>query len=154
MKRFLAGPCALALLFFISLQSLLQAQTAAGTGATRPFSYDVTREVTLHGTVSNVLTKSATGMMWGSHLLLITPNGPVDASLGRFALRANGALAVAVGQQVDVTGVMKTIGGRQVLLTRTVNVGGRIYTIRNAHGAPVSPQPRDRASRKTAGEGL
>jgi hypothetical protein len=155
MKHLFAGLCALALLSLISPLPLLQAQTAAvATRPEGPFSYDVAKEVTLSGTVSSVLTKPSPGMIWGSHLLLATPSGPVDASLGRFALMGKGALSVAAGQQVEVTGVMKTIKDKQIFLTRTVKVGGHVYTIRNEHGVPMSPQARERASRKAAGEAL
>lgn len=154
MKRLFAGLCVLALLFLISPQPLAQAQTAAETGTAGPFSYDVSQEVTLSGTVSGVLAKPAAGMIWGSHLLLATPSGPVDASLGRFGLLGKGAVSVAAGQQIELTGVMKTISGKQVFLARTVKAAGQVYTIRNEHGFPVSPQARERASRKTAGEGL
>ena len=98
--------------------------------------------------------KPSAGMIMGSHLLLATPSGPVDASLGRFGLLGKGAVSVTAGQQIEVTGVMKTLNDKQVLLVRTVKTGGQIYTIRNQHGFPVPPQARERASRKTAGEGL
>jgi hypothetical protein len=155
MKRLFAGLCALALLSLISLLPPVQAQTSAvGTRTAGPFSYDVTQEVTLNGTVSSVLTKPSPGMIMGSHLLLATPSGPVDASLGMFGLRGKGAVSVAAGQQIEVTGVMKTLKNKQVFLVRTVKAGGQVYTIRNEHGFPVSPQARERASRKTAGEAL
>jgi len=145
MKRLFAPLCALALLFLISPQPLAQAQTAAGeTRAAGPLNYDVTQEVTLNGTVSSVL---------GSHLLLATTSGAVDVSLGRFGLRGKGALSVAAGQQIEVTGVMKTIKDKQVFLARTVKVGGEVYTIRNEHGVPLSPHARERASGKTAQKG-
>jgi hypothetical protein len=151
MKRLFAA--ALTLLS-ISLLPLVQAQTAAvGTRTAGPFSYDVSQEVTLNGTVSSVLTKPSAGMIMGSHLLLATPSGPVDASLGRFGLQGKGAVSVAAGQQVEVTGVMKTLKDKQVFLVRTVKVGGEVYTIRNEHGFPVSPQARERASGKTTQRG-
>jgi hypothetical protein len=109
-------------------------------------------EVTLTGTVESVLAKAAPGMIVGSHLLLATPNGPVDASLGRFGLQGDGAVSVAAGQQIEATGVMKRIKDTSVLLVRSVKVGGEVYTIRNKHGFPVSPQARKRASEK--GESL
>lgn len=155
MKRLFAGLRALALLFLIPLLLPVQAQTAAvATGTAGPFSYDVTQEVTLSGTVSGVLTRPSQGMIMGSHLLLATPSGPVDASLGMFGLRGKGAVSVAAGQQIEVTGVMKTLKNKEVFLVRTVKAGGQVYTIRNEHGFPVSPQARERASRKTAGEAL
>src|ERR1700722_6462243 len=61
---------ALALLS-LSLVSLAgHAQTAsAPTRPAGPFSYDVSQEVALNGTVSVVLAKAAPGMMPGAHLL-------------------------------------------------------------------------------------
>jgi hypothetical protein len=152
MKRLFAGLYALALISLISLQLPVQAQTAERSVG--PLSYDASKEVTLNGTVLSVLAKPSPGMVMGSHLLLTTPSGPVDASLGRFGLMGKGALSVAPGQQVEVTGVMKTVKDKQVFLARTVKVGGEVYTIRNEHGFAVSPQARERANRKTAGEGL
>jgi hypothetical protein len=48
---------------------------------------------------------------------------------------------------------MKTIMDKQVFLVRTVKVSGEVYTIRNEHGFPVSPQARQRLSGKTAQKG-
>jgi hypothetical protein len=156
MKPLFAGLCALALLSLVSALSPVQAQTvAAATRTEGSFRYDISREVTLTGTISSVLTKPASGagMIMGSHLLLTTASGPVDASLGRFALLGKGALAVAPGQQVEVTGVMKTIKHKQVFLARTVKAGSEVHVIRNQHGMIVSPQARERASQKTAQTG-
>jgi hypothetical protein len=153
MKRLFTGVWALALLSLISFVPVVQAQaTAAATKA--GFSYDVNQEVTLSGTVSSVLIKGDPGMIMGSHLLLATASGSVDASLGHFGLQGKGAVSVNRGQQIEITGVMKTIKDRQVFLARTVKVSGQVYTIRNEHGIPLSPQARERASRKMAGEGL
>ncbi len=149
MKHRFEGPCVLGLLCFISLLPPLQAQTAATTTRTlKPYTYNASQEVTLSGTVSSVLLHSAPGMTMGSHLLLATSAGPVDASLGRFALIGKGALPVAPGQQVEVRGVMKTIKAKQVFLVRIVKAGGAVYPIRNQHGFAISPQGRERASQK------
>jgi hypothetical protein len=115
--------------------------------------YDVTKEVTISGTVSNVIEKSSPGMIVGSHLMLATASGEVDASLGIFGLKGNGALSVAPGQQVEVTGIMKTLRDKQVFLARSVKFGGQVYTVRNEHGIAVSPQGRERASRQAAQKG-
>jgi hypothetical protein len=147
MKRFLTFGLAV----LVSVSIPLQAQTAARqTGA---LNYDASYEVTVSGTVSGVLAKPASGMLLGSHLLLNTVSGPVDASLGRFGLLGKGAVSVAPGQQIEVTGVMKTIHDKQVFLTRSVKVGGEIFAVRNKHGVPMSPQSRERASGNTARKG-
>ena len=153
MKQLFAGLCALALLSLISPLSPVQAQT--GAAETRPAAhyYDVTKEVTLKGTVSSVLAKPSTGMIIGSHLLLATSSGEVDASLGKFGLQGKGALSVGAGEQIEVTGVMKTLKGQQVFLARTVKASGQIYTIRNEHGIVVNPRARERANQKAAQNG-
>jgi hypothetical protein len=154
MIRLLAGLCALALLSLISPLPPVQAQKAeVATTHAGPFSYDVTKEVTLTGMVSSVLTKPSPGMIIGSHLLVATSSGPVDASLGRFALLGKDALPVAAGQQVQVTGVMKTLKGQQVFLARIVRVDAQVYTIRNKYGLALSPQARERLSQSAGQKG-
>ena len=115
--------------------------------------YDISKEVTLQGTVSSVLAHSSTGMIAGSHLMVETASGIVDASLGKWAMEGKGALPVATGERVEVTGVMKTLKEKQVFVARTVKVGGQVYELRNKHGVPYSRQSRERASQKTAQKG-
>ncbi len=147
MKPLSTGLCTLAILLISSL-SPVQAQTTAA-----PVSYDTAREVTLACTVSSVLTKAAPGSIVGSHLLLATPSGSVDASLGRFGLNGKGAVSVSAGQQVEVTGVMKTIKEKPVFLVRIMKVDDQVYTIRNEHGVPLSSQARARAGQKSGQKG-
>jgi len=140
---------ALALLVLMPHLAPVQAQIAAVSA--EPLRYDINKEVTLNATVSAVLTKPAPGMIAGSHLLLATLSGPVDASLGFFGLRGKGALSVAAGRQIEVTGVMKTIRDKQVLVTRTVKVGDQVFMIRTEHGIQISPMTRQRLAQKADG---
>ena len=134
-------------LLFAILAVPLGAQPAP---TARPY-YDISKEVTLNGTVSSVFKRAPGGMTAGSHLMLTTSSGTVDASLGRWAMEGKGALSIAAGQRVQqVTGVMKTYKDKAVFVARTMTVGSRIYTIRNQHGVPVSPQSRARAGQKPA----
>ena len=107
--------------------------------------YDTRQEVTLTGVVLSVLTAPSQGMIPGSHIVLVTTAGKVDASLGRWGLEGNGALSVAPGQVIEVTGVMKTLLDNPVFVARTAKIGDRIYQLRNEFGNPVSPQARERA---------
>jgi hypothetical protein len=147
MRQLLAGISTLSLLLLVFALPPGQAQVAPGaTRAVGPLSYDLSQEVSLHGTVSAVLAQASFGMISGSHLLLTTLSGPVDISLGMFGLQGEGALVIAGGQQVEVVGVMKTLKDKRVLLARNVKVGDHLYTIRNEHGIPITPQARKRAS--------
>jgi len=137
--RTIAGP--LSSLLFAILVIPLNAQP------TRDCSqyYDVRQEVTLSGTVSGVPARPGPGMIMGSHLLLTTVSGPVDTSLGRWGLQGKGSLSLIPGQQVEVTGVMKTLKNKEVFVARIVKVGDKVYTLRNEHGIPLSPQARGHA---------
>lgn len=135
-------------LLFATLAVPLGAQPARQP---HPF-YDISKEVTLSGTVSDVLAKAAPGTMPGAHLMLATSSGKVDASLGRFALQGKDPVLVANGKQVEVTGVMKTIKNQNVFVARIVKVDGKAYKLRNQHGVPVSPLSRQKAAQK--GESL
>lgn len=153
MNQLRAGLFGMALLSLIASLSPVQAQTRAVETRTAAPYYDVTKEVTLKGTVSSVVTKPSKGMVMGSHLMLTTSAGKVDASLGTFGMKGKGALSVGGGEQVEVTGVMKTLKGQQVFVARTVSVGSQVYTMRNKHGIPVSPQARERAKQNIAPKG-
>ena len=143
MRPLKASLCRLAVLFLMALSSWpLQAQT-------RVPGSDVVEEITLAGTVSSVLMTAAPGTIVGSHLQLATPSGLVDASLGRYGLKGNGAASLAAGDQIEAKGVMKMVHDRALFLVRTVKVSsGEVYVIRTEHGFPVSPKSRERAARK------
>ena len=140
----------LILIVFSSLRTV-HAQTAVRNA--KPMTYDASREVTITATVSSVFSQARPGMIAGSHLLLATPSGAVDASLGKFGLRGDGALPVSAGQPIEVTGVMNMIKNKLVFLVRIVKVGDEVYAIRNEHGVVLSPQARDRISQQTGQKG-
>jgi hypothetical protein len=93
-------------------------------------------------------------MISGSHILLATSIGEVDASLGRWGMEGSGALSVAPGQVIEVTGVMKTLLDKPVFVVRTAKVGDQTYQIRNEFGNPLSPQSRERALQNAVQEGV
>jgi hypothetical protein len=134
------GPLAVLALCLFALP--IYAQTSAvTTKSTAPSRYDITKEVTLTGTVNSVV-KAPTRemkMLPGSHLMLATASGKMDASLGRFAMRNQGVLSITAGQQVQVTGIVTTVKGQQVFVTRLVQVNGHTYKVRNEHGVAVAP---------------
>ena len=115
---------------------------------TTPFFYDVAQETTLTGAVIGVFPKAAPGMLPGAHLILTMPDSSLDVSLGVFAFDGKGSLSISEGQQVTVTGIMKTLHGRRVFLARLLKVGDNIFAIRNAHGLPVPPNSHERANQE------
>jgi len=138
-RRFLAFAFVFSALSVFATPSNAQ-PAAVVKSAVRP-KYDIAREVTLTATVASVVSKATPEMkmLAGSHLLLQTSSGNVDASLGGFPVTGKSALAVTAGERVEVTGVMKTIRSRQVFVTRLVQANGHTYKIRNEHGFVLAP---------------
>ncbi len=149
--RFIKPSATISPLLGVLLLASLAATVMAQSGSLR-LSYDVRNEVTVSGTVLEIAATPAPGAIWGPHLILNTVSGPVDASLGRWAFQGKNTLQVSVGQQVELTGVMKTTIRKSFLLVRTVRADGKVYTMRNRHGIDVTPQARERARQK--GESL
>lgn len=138
--------------FLIALLQSVRGQTAESP-TQFPFRYDVSEEVTVRGSVTGVLSKATAGMMNGSHLLIATNSGSIDVSLGAYGLVGKDALAVKLGDQVEVRGVMKALQGKPVLMARTVTAREEIYLIRNKCGIAMSPQARERARNASAATG-
>ncbi len=136
MRNKLGGICLLTAL----VVALLAVPAMAGT--TQPVKrvstpkYDVSKEVTLDGTVSSVKTK-APGKLVGGHLFLSSGSKTVDGHLGPYALTGVHGVKVSAGEKVKLVGVMSTFRGSQVFLVRKVETENASYTIRNEHGFPL-----------------
>jgi len=125
-------------LFFGWLTAPAGAQTAATVNAARPATYDASKEVTITGTVSNVVTKPSAGMIAGGHLIVATSKGPVDAHVGR-RLAGKNAIAIKAGDSITLVGVMASISHNRVFLVRTAEDGGHTYAIRSEKGFLITP---------------
>ena len=144
MKRILQGLGFATLLALALNAGPAYAQTAAATTqSTVPLGYDVSKEVTLNATVQSVPSKPSHGLTSESGaesgLMLQTTAGTVQGKLTYSALNGEGALSIAPGEHVQVTGVMTMMkNNTQVFVIRTIQMGGRTYTVRNEHGFPVA----------------
>jgi hypothetical protein len=150
-KRSLAVFSFAILMWFGWLAKPAGAQTAAAVNAARPAIYDASKEVTITGTVSNVVTKPTAGMIGGGHLMVATAKGTVDAHVGR-RLSGKYAIAVKSGDSVKLVGVMTTEKNSQVFLVRTAEDAGHTYTIRTEKGFLITPVAA-RGSSKTPATG-
>jgi hypothetical protein len=136
------GPCAVIALCLLAPPIHPQGAESTIKSSVPPW-YDVTKEVTLTGTVSSVMEKATPEMkmLGGSHVVVETSSRRVvDASLGRLAMRGEGSLSVTLGEHIQLTGVMKVINDKEVLFTRLVRARGHLYKIRNEHGYTLAPE--------------
>ncbi|MGB8593467.1 MAG: hypothetical protein WA755_01250 [Candidatus Acidiferrales bacterium] len=154
MKKVLGGLGVTTLLTFSLLAVPAQAQstTLPARKIVTP-RYDVSKEITLKGTVQQVVTKPSKGMLDGAHLLLATPKGTIDVAMGIYAIRYH-HVSLIPGEPAEVTGLMTTVNNREVFLVRTVQTSGTTYTLRNARGVSVLPAVHpEKASMSPANRG-
>jgi hypothetical protein len=124
-----------------TLVALAKAQTSdAKTNAMMPV-YDVTKEVKVQGTIQKIDGFGTNGPI-GTHVLIQTATGVVDAHLGFGAASQPKYLGIAPGQSVTVTGMMETMGTTNVLMARILATTNHIFVLRNEHGIPVRAVPR------------
>jgi hypothetical protein len=122
-------------LIIASLAIHASATTASTTVPVAGFgpAYDLKHEITVTGTVQEIVTKHATGSPAGMHLLVIASQGVVDAHIGPFMTKDTQD-ALHAGTPVQIVGAMTTLHGKDYLLARQLNIGGRTVTIRSEHG--------------------
>lgn len=115
-------------------------------------AYDAAHELTLDGTVENMLP-GMPGSPAGVHVLLAGDQGAIDAHLGPYLSDQTKAALVA-GAPVHAVGSMFTVHGKAYFLVRRLTIGGRTTVLRSPHGLLVPERPVDlQRSRRTGGNG-
>ena len=97
--------------------------------------YNASKETKIQGTIQQIETVKA-GLA-GTHLMILTQNGTVDAHLGAGPAADAKRLGLLLGQSVEIIGMAATMAGSNVFLARTLVVDSRTITLRNAQGIPV-----------------
>lgn len=119
--------------------------TAPASAKTLVHAYNLADEVKIQGTIQEIDLAAPTGPM-GTHVLIQTAQGVVDAHLGYGPAAKPGYLGISVGQSVTVVGMMENAGGNNVLLARLLQTPTRIFILRNEHGIPIRAIPRSVSS--------
>ena len=143
MRKLFGGVFLFASIAILAIAVPMRAQTAAQTTA-RPAAvpaprYEASKEVTLQGNVLDVVTKPPAGKLIGTHVIVATSSGDVDAHLGSYAMKGANAFTLTTGERVQLVGVMTISGANRVFLVRTIQSGSHVYKIRNEHGALLHP---------------
>jgi hypothetical protein len=112
-----------------------RAQAAAAMNPTPgPISaYNAAHEITVNGTVQEVVTKRTVGSPAGMHLIVTGATGTVDAQVGSF-LSKQVREALHTGLPIQIVGAMETFHGKQYLLARQLKYGGITVQTRSANG--------------------
>jgi hypothetical protein len=108
--------------------------------------YDAAKEITIEGTIQQLVTKPIPGAILGGHLMVSTSSGIIDAQIGSFILRGPQPFAPVAGQSVRIVGVMANINRRNVFLARTIETENRTIEVRTARGFFVIPGTENRSA--------
>jgi hypothetical protein len=77
-------------------------------------------------------------MGWmGTHLLLKTQSGPLNVMVGPSSYLAEKNFSFAKGDEISVTGSKVSFRGREELIAREIQKGGKTLTLRNQDGTPL-----------------
>jgi hypothetical protein len=90
-----------------------------------------------------VVLSHASGIPGGLHVMLGTPQGGIDASVGPY-LAADVRQALVAGKQIQVIGQVKTIHEQKYLLVRQIVLDGKPIVVRNDHGSLVRTRLNER----------
>ena len=127
---------------FVSVATaLVQAQRGHGMGMP---NYDPKSETTVNGAVQQVQQHQMMGHQ-GTHLIVKTESGELEVHLGPASYLAQRQFSFTKGDQVEVTGSMVKMGGKDALLGRQVTKNGKTLVLRNAQGIPAwsgGPRPQ------------
>jgi hypothetical protein len=97
---------------------------------------------TMMGQLGGMMNHQQMGQMghmgWmGTHLKLMTQNGPVNVVVGPSGYIAEKNFTFAKGDEIQVTGSEVTFRGKMELIAREVKKGEKTLTLRNDQGVPL-----------------
>jgi len=108
------------------------------TPATRTAGpYDLSREVTLVGTVVSY-TANSSGAPAGPHVMVQTSSGNVDVHLGSAELLEFHRLTLNAGDSVRIIGESLPYGGSTMFAARIIQKGLQAVAVRNTKGFVVN----------------
>jgi len=111
-------------------------------------AYDVSREVSMQGSVVSFTENSSTAPL-GPHVVIQTTSGQVDVHLGDAKLLKANHLTLAAGDSVRVVGENVTHGTSNQFFARIIQKGNQTLTLRSARGFPL--RPASKAGKSEAG---
>src|SRR5882757_6360309 len=93
-------------------------------------AYEVSREVSLQGTVVSFTENSSTPPL-GPHVVIQTASGPVDAHLGNARLLTANHFSLAAGDSVRVIGENVAYGTGNQFFARIIQKGSQTLALRS-----------------------
>ena len=111
-------------------------------------AYEVSREVSVQGTVVSFTENSSTPPL-GPHVVIQTASGPVDVHLGNARLLTANHFSLAAGDSVRVIGENVAYGTGNQFFARIIQKGSQTLALRSTRGFPL--RPASKAGKSEAG---
>jgi len=113
-------------------------RASANAAASRPVpgGYDVSKDVSVQGTVLKYTENSQTAPI-GTHVLVQTASGNVDVHLGDARVLHLAKMTISQGASVRFIGQTRAIGANSIFLARVVQLGTQVLAVRTERGLPV-----------------
>jgi hypothetical protein len=123
------------------LCTLTHAQQKTQPSPQRIPVYDVSREVSVQGTVVSYTENSSTAPL-GPHLILQTSSGSLDVHLGNARLLDANHFTLAAGDSVRVIGENVVSGTTSQFVARLIQKGNQAVLLRSPQGFPLRPMTK------------
>ena len=139
MTRLLVGRIGIASLgLTLLLSASAGAQQKTQSARQRTIGYDVSREVSVQGSVISYAETSSVAP-FGPHLTLQTSSGVLDVHLGNGRLLESNHFRLDAGDSIRVVGESVASASGTHFLARLVQKGDQTVLLRNAQGFPLRP---------------
>ncbi len=101
-------------------------------------SYDLSREISLQGTVVNFMQDAAAPPL-GPHVVVQTASGQIDVHLGDARLLQAHEFSLAAGDSIRVIGENVPYGTSTQFFARIIQKGNQTLALRSVRGFPLRP---------------
>ena len=130
-----AAAVVIALSFALALPAGAQSANRKGLAA-----FDATKEITLQGTIKEVVAHPPAGSPLGMHLTVATTTGTQDVHVGSYLPKSVTENLLHANAQVIVVGSSVNLAGKNIFLARQLVVGGQTIAVRNERGFLLMPK--------------
>ena len=118
-------------------ESTAAAQSKAMAEGRNHLLYDVSKEVSVQGTVVSYTEHPETPPIGARVLIQTAPSNTVDVLLGDVRLLKQNNFAISTGSNIRVVGETMSVSRQQVFVARIVQQGAQAVALRSASGAPI-----------------
>ena len=125
------------LVLILAVPALLAQMQGAGRRGKAARNYDPSTEITVKGTVQDVVHPTGKTNNAGTHLTLKSDQGTFDIHVGPSAYISSQQFTFTKGDEIEVVGSKTTVDGKEALRARQITKDGKVLTLRDKQGLPL-----------------